>query len=307
MDLQALFFTYLKVEKGFSQATLTAYKGDISAFADFLEQENGLKLWEKDSVGAIGHRSLRNWTGSLLKAKISTRTISRKISALNSYFTFLAKRGIITANPIQKIYLPKPAKKLAVFLKESETAVLFETLTYADTFEGRRDKCILEILYGCGIRRGELLSLKWKEIDFGNQTLTIMGKGNKPRIVPFGRHVLKSMEQYKVKCLEKNLNLLGVFLVKEDGKPMYDKLVYRITKKHFMQVSALSKNGPHVLRHTYATHLLNEGADLNDIKTLLGHSSLAATQIYTHNSLSKLKNAHNLSHPRAKNQDSTTE
>lgn len=304
MDLQALYISYLKVEKGFSPATLKAYVKDVLAFAAFLEKEKELNIWDRESVVKTGHRSLRDWTGSLLKSGQTTRTVSRKISALNSYFTFLKEQKIIESNPVNRIHLPKTSRKLAVFLKEYETEVLFETLEYPETFEGIRDKCILEVLYGCGLRRSELLALKLKDIDSGSQTLTVTGKGNKQRIVPFGKHVVKSMEKYREICSANNLNLSGAFFVKKDGNPMYDKMIYRITKKYFMQTSAISNHGPHVLRHTYATHLLNAGADLNDIKTLLGHGSLAATQIYTHNSLTRLKNAHNLSHPRAKKRDS---
>ncbi len=304
MELMELYTAYLKVRRGYSDATIRAYIRDTKSFAKFILDENGTDLFDKAAVVGVGHRSLRSWTGFLLKSGNTTRTVSRKLASIKSYFECLRQHEVINANPSGRISLPKMSRKLAVFLKEHETEILLETVTYPDTFEGIRDKCILEVLYGCGLRRSELLALSWTDIDFGQQILTIKGKGNKPRIVPFTKPVLRSLEKYKEKCFKKRTNLQGAFFVKTDGTPMYDKLIYRITKKYFMQVSAIANHGPHVLRHTYATHLLNAGAGLNDIKTLLGHSSLAATQIYTHNSLTRLKNAHNLSHPRAKKRDS---
>lgn len=297
------FTDYLRIEKGYAPATQKAYLSDINALASFLQQNEGLDIYDEVSVKKVLHRSLRNWVASLMKANLSHKSICRKLAAVSIYFHFLQKTAILTQNPVSRIHLPKTEKKLPVFLKQSETENLFEQIEFPLNFEGIRDKCILEVLYGCGLRRSELIQLRLQDIDFYNKMLRVLGKGKKVRLVPFGNHVLTNLKNYQEKSNELGMNLSDTFFVKPDNKPLYDKLVYRICSKYLALVSNLSQHGSHVFRHTYATHLLDAGADLNDIKTLLGHSSLAATQIYTHNSLSKLKNVHSLAHPRAKKKE----
>lgn len=295
------FLHYLKIQRNYSKATITAYSRDLQDLAEYLLITDSKQLFEEGAVQTLEHRSLRNWVGDLATKDISHRSIKRKLAAVRAFFTYLKKKGKITHNPIASIKLPKTDSKLPVFLKEAETEILFEEVIFPETFEGARDKCLLEILYGCGLRRSEIQKLQFADIDFYTKILRISGKGNKTRIVPFGNHVYTAMEVYRQKSAELGLNLSGTFFVKIDNQALYDKLIYRIVQKYLPMASNVSRQGPHVLRHTYATHLLNAGADLNDIKELLGHSSLAATQIYTHNSISKLQNIHKMAHPRAIN------
>ncbi len=295
------FLHYLQIQRNYSKATITAYSRDLQDLAEYLLITDNKQLFEEGAVQTLEHRSLRNWVGDLAGKDISHRSIKRKLAAVRAFFTYLKKKGKITQNPIASIKLPKTDSKLPVFLKESETEILFEEVVFPETFEGARDRCLLEILYGCGLRRSEVQKLQFTDIDFYTKILRISGKGNKTRIVPFGNHVYTAMEVYRAKSAELGLNLSKTFFVKPDNQALYDKLIYRIVQKYLPMASNVARQGPHVLRHTYATHLLNAGADLNDIKELLGHSSLAATQIYTHNSISKLQNIHKMAHPRAIN------
>lgn len=295
------FLHYLNIQRNYSQATITAYSRDLQDLAEYLLLSEQKLLFEEGGIKTLEHRSLRNWVGDLAGKDISHRSIKRKLAAVRAFFSYLKKKGVIAHNPMANIKLPKTESKLPVFLKESETEILFEQVNFPDTFEGARDKCLLEILYGCGLRRSEVQKLQMADIDFYTKMLRVTGKGNKTRLVPFGNYVYTAIELYKKKSMELGLNLTGTFFVKRDNKALYDKLIYRISQQYLPMAATVSRQGPHVLRHTYATHLLNAGADLNDIKELLGHSSLAATQIYTHNSISKLQNIHKMAHPRAIN------
>lgn len=227
------------------------------------------------------------------------------MAAIRTYFQYWKKSGVAQQNPAVKIKLPPIKKKLPSFLKENETENLFENIEFPNTYQGCRDKCMLEILYGCGIRRSELILLTFQDIDFSQSVLYIYGKGKKTRIVPFGNHVKTSILNYIEAANSEGINIRETvrFFITKSQKEMYPKMIYEIVEKYLSLVSNANKKGPHTLRHTYATHLLNKGADLNDIKELLGHSSLAATQMYTHNSISKLKNIHKIAHPRAEKKE----
>lgn len=297
--LYEAFADYMKVGKGYSVTTIQAYRADLRELSIFLEEKFGLALFEEAGAKQVQHRSLRSWVATLIQAGLNPKSVCRKIAAAKAYFNFLKQEKLISQSPVSKLSLPKTGKRITTFLKETETNFLFSEINFDEDFEGARDKCIIELLYGCGLRRSELIGLQTKDFDFENRIIRITGKGNKTRIVPYGNHVAESIAAYKRACDEKNLNLCGHFLVKTDNQPLYENLVYRIAKKYIDLITNPSQHGPHVFRHTYATHLLNAGADLNDIKTLLGHGSLAATQVYTHNSLTKLKNVHALAHPRA--------
>jgi len=213
----------------------------------------------------------------------------------------LHQGGDLPANPVASLKLPRFEQKLPVFLKETETEHLFERVDFGDDFSGRRDRALLELLYGCGLRRSEIVGLRPENVDLYQRQLRIMGKGGKERIVPFGKAVAEAQQAY----LELRQQLLApdpaAFFLKADGQPLYPKLVYRLVQKYLAVVSSRTQLSPHVLRHTFATHLLDRGADLNAIKELLGHASLAATQVYTHNSISKLKSVYAQAHPRATN------
>jgi integrase/recombinase XerC len=293
------FQDYLSLEKNYSEHTVLAYVSDVGQFGEWLRKEVDLDIESASDLNGLHHRTIRTWMGDLLGDDSGKRTVARKVASLNAFFRFLQKSGKVESNPAARVKVPKADKKLPSFLKEDAISPLFEGLDYPDTFEGQRDKAILEVLYGCGLRRSELISLEHRHIDWANQTLKVMGKGRKERIVPFGSHALKAMKDYMKACDNQAVSYKLHFFAREDGNPLYPRLVHRIVEKHLQQVSSLQKKSPHVLRHTFATHLLDRGADLNAIKELLGHKSLSATQVYVHNSISKLKDVYHKAHPKA--------
>ena len=297
--MYAAFELYLKNERNFADLTIEAYRRDLESLNAFCLAQVGYSIFDNDKAASVTHQDIRKWMGSLLAAKLSPRTVVRKLSAVKSYFHFLVKKGHLSFNPAHRVRAPKIQEPLPVFLKESETQHLFETLDFPPTFEGARDRCILEILYGCGLRRSEIISLQAQDVDTHNQRLKVNGKGNKERLLPFSNSVTQSIYAYTLQRQQTGFEQHPHFFLLPSGKPLYPKLVHRVVEKHLTLVSAIQQKSPHVLRHTFATHLLDRGADLNAIKELLGHSSLASTQIYTHNSISKLKSVHQKAHPRA--------
>lgn len=290
------FLKYLEYEKRYSPNTLIAYENDLKQFSEYMESVYGIG----DTV-QTEFMHVRSWIVELMSESVSTRSINRKLSTLKSYFKYLQKREFIDTNPMQKVIAPKAGKKLPVFLNSKQTEQLFSQIEFEDSFSGIRDRLILELLYATGMRRAELIFLKISDIDFKANRLTVLGKGNKERIIPFGgalKDVLFSyIEQRKLSFPQIATNKL---ILTNKGVPVYPKLVYNTVKKYLSQVTTLDKRSPHVLRHTFATHLMDKGADLNAVKELLGHSSLAATQVYTHNSIEKLKRAYKQAHPKAK-------
>jgi len=293
------FSRYLAEEKNYSHHTCDAYLSDLQSLADFLGTEFQTPLFDPDSIARITPRMIRSWMGDLLDHGLSRRSVSRKLAAVNTYFRFLQRSGLSLNNPAASVKPPKFEKKLPAVLKESDALALFEKVEYPADFDGVRDRCVMEILYGCGLRRSELLSLQYSDIDFKNMTFRVMGKGGKERIIPFGKPALKAMKSYMDACNMEELEFRGIFLLRKNGTPCYPKMIYSIVTKAIGQVSSLSKKSPHVLRHSFATHLLNAGADLNAIKELLGHASLAATQVYLHNSIAKLQSVYEKAHPKA--------
>ncbi|MFK7970365.1 MAG: tyrosine-type recombinase/integrase [Bacteroidia bacterium] len=296
--LKQIFFQYLTAERNRSTHTVEAYRGDLESLASWLEEMHGFYLHEESSVSKIRNRHLRAWMGDLMERGYTARSVARKLSAAKSYFKFLLRRGYIDADPAQQVRSPGFDQKLPAFLKESETEKLFEGFSFPQDFEGRRDCLMMELLYGCGLRRAEIISLQWEDFDIYNRTLRVLGKRSKMRIIPFGKAVQAAAEEYKVVFQEKGLNPKGPLLQRPNGKPLYPSLVYRAVKKHLATITS-QQTSPHILRHTFATHLLDHGADLNAIKDMLGHASLSATQVYTHNSIRKLKEAHAQAHPRS--------
>jgi len=299
--LKQIFHSYLKIEKQYSPHTLEAYLMDVCSLDVFLQEEENISCFHEEEVSVVHHRMLRAWMGELFEGGLSARSVARKISSVKAYFNFLMRSGKVAVNPATRIKVPKFEKKLPAFLKEAETENLFDILEFPDDFNGIRDKCMLELLYGCGLRRAELLSLNFTDIDLYYMQILVHGKGNKERIVPFGKHVKQSLEAYMNKADELNISYSPTFFRRKNGEPVYAGLIYRQVKKYLNQVSSLAQKSPHVLRHTFATHLLDNGADLNAIKELLGHSSLASTQVYTHNSIKKLQRVYQQAHPRAAN------
>jgi integrase/recombinase XerC len=293
------FHQYLQNERQYSPHTVLAYTSDLSDFQAFLLREYELNAELPADVADVTHRMIRAWLGDLDDAKCSARTLARKRASVSAYFRWLLRTGRIENNPVKLIHSPKFEKKLPAVLQSDAIDRLFDQIDYPEGWEGSRDRCILEVFYACGLRRAELISLQYHDINFLRQTLKVMGKGRKERIIPFGKKAALAMKDYMQACERQGVNLQGVFFVKKDGNPLYPRLVHNIVTQYLQAASSLAKTSPHVLRHTFATHLLDRGADLNAIKEMLGHSSLAATQVYVHNSISKLKDVYTKAHPKA--------
>ncbi len=276
--------------------TVKAYTKDIECFSEFIEIEFGYS-----DINQINYGQIRNWIVSLVEKNISNRSINRKISSLNTYCKFLLKIGELEVNPLAKHRALKMQKKVQVPFSETEINTVLDNLIFDSSFEGFRDKLILVLFYSTGIRRIELINLKLSNVNFHNKTLKVLGKRNKERIVPLLDFTLQTMREYLAfrEDLLKIVDKEHLFLTKK-GVKIYETLVYRIINNYFSKASSKVKKSPHILRHSFATHLLNQGADLNAVKELLGHSSLAATQVYTHNSISELKKVHVKAHPRSK-------
>ena len=283
------FLNYLKFEKRYSDHTLVAYKTDLNQFISFILLE-----FEIENLKEVSHSIIRSWIANLLDSGISSRSVNRKIAALKSLFKFLLMEDFITENPTQKIVSPKNTKKLPIFLEESKMEDLYKEINFPETFEGERDKIILDVFYMTGIRLIELINLNLSDIDFQNSTLKVIGKRNKERIIPLSPILLD-----KLKKFSENNNINNTFFVNSEGGKLTPKKVYVIVNKYLSMVSSLEKKSPHVLRHTFATHMLNNGADINAIKEILGHSNLSATQVYTHNTIDRLKSIYKQAHPRA--------
>lgn len=294
-QLLTLFIDYCLHQRRYSPHTIIAYQNDIASFDEYLQAN-----FEIYSVIAVKTAMARSWLASLKEAKISSKTINRKISSVRSFFNYLLKQDIVTANPFQTITSPKIPKRLPVFLEPDATYKLLHNTTFSEGFLGLTEKLILQILYNTGMRRGELLQLMEHQIDYANNNVKVLGKGNKERLIPISNKLVSEIKMYiteKKKCYTVNEN--ATLLVNTKGKPLQAKQIYNVAKKYLAEVSTITKKSPHILRHSFATQLLNNGADLNAVKELLGHSSLAATQIYTHNSIEKLKDVYKKAHPKA--------
>ncbi|WP_439881268.1 tyrosine-type recombinase/integrase [Pontibacter sp. MBLB2868] len=290
-----LFFKYLQYEKRYSPHTLTSYHTDLGQFSQYLNQ-----VYQITDPAEANHTIIRSWILNLVQNNIKPRSINRKIACLRSYYRFLLAQQRIESNPMLRIKAPKVSKKLPAFVAEEPFNNLLDTFTFEENFEGQRDRLILEFLYGTGIRLAELIGIADNDINMHAKTVRVLGKGNKERIVPINDSLLSSIEVYqKHKKSEYPDNNSEKLLVTNKARPLYPKFVYRVVKKYISLITTSENNSPHVLRHSFATHLLNKGADLNAIKDLLGHSSLAATQVYTHNSIEKLKSIFEKAHPKA--------
>ncbi|MDG5489917.1 tyrosine-type recombinase/integrase [Psychroserpens sp. SPM9] len=290
------FSDYLLLEKNYSQLTLKAYISDLEAFKEFISSE-----FQSDSIEQVNYQQIRNWIVSLVQSGITNRSINRKVSSLNTYYKFLLKTKTIKVNPLNKHKALKVSKKIQVPFSEEELQQVIEALHAATDFEGIRNRLIIELFYATGIRRIELVHLKLSDVDLSNKTLKVLGKRNKERFIPLIDSVCETINDYldKRNDLETIRDTSYLFLTQK-GVKIYETLVYRIINNYFSKVSAKVKRSPHILRHSFATHLLNQGANLNAVKELLGHSSLAATQVYTHNSIAELKKVYTNAHPRSK-------
>ena len=289
------FLDYLKYEKRYSVHTLISYQNDLIDFIDFLEtQFGGVSLKE------VTHTYVRSWLASIKDNGLGSRSINRKISSLNSFFKYHLRTGKIEASPMVKVISPKAGKRLPVFVSEEDTRKLVEAINRsADDWKSLNTKMLIIIFYATGMRLSELINLREKQVDFSKSQVKVLGKGNKERIIPVSKEVvemIKSYQQLKKKDFGKTDDTL---LVTEKGKKMYPRYAWLLVNQVLGQASTLDKKSPHVFRHTFATHLMNNGANLNAVKELLGHSSLASTQVYTHNTIEKLKDVYRKAHPKA--------
>lgn len=282
----------MQYEKNFSKHTITSYQGDIEQFAAYLKH-----TYEIDKPEEATATIIRSWMAELMQEKISARTVIRKASALRTFYRFLLREGIIKANPMAKVNTPKTPSRLPVFVAKNDIDKLFRSIPFPDDFNGLRDRLILEMFYATGIRLSELLTLKDSDVNIYNLTIKVFGKRSKERIIPITPLLKEYIEAYR-REKNKNGSKSEFFFITEKGEPLYEKQVYLIVHNYLGMVTTLQKKSPHVLRHTFATHILDNGADINAIKELLGHANLSATQVYTHNTLEKLKRVYKQAHPR---------
>jgi integrase/recombinase XerC len=290
------FIDHLKFEKRYSAHTIRSYRDDLESFSTFTKNEYG-----GVAMGEISPAIVRSWLAGLKDGGLSSRSINRKISALKSWYKYLIRVGAAEQSPMGAILSPKARKRLPAYVEQKDMAkLLFDKVDFSEGWEGRTQKLLLLILYHTGMRLSELVGLREGQLDFGNRTIKVLGKGNKERVIPADGMLLAAIKEYQEK---KRLELEGadtvVLLVNRKGRRLYPRYVYRVVHDYLAQVTTIDQKSPHVLRHTFATHLMNEGAELNSVKELLGHSSLAATQIYTHNSIEKLKEIYKKAHPKA--------
>lgn len=291
------FVSYVSKEKRFSQHTVTAYSNDLQQFINYLQ--DGLEI---KSITEVDHHDIRSWIISILEdEKLQAVSVNRKISCLRSFYKYLVRNELVAKNPMERISSLKTKKKLPLFLEQAQMENLLDQMEFGDDFSGVRDKLIVELLYCTGMRRAELIGLKSSNVNFHKGELKVLGKRNKERIIPLSNSVLAVIEDYET-LRKQHLSqpIQDEFLLLNDhGKQMSDGFVYRKVNRYLRLVTTIEKKSPHILRHTFATHMLNNGADLNAIKELLGHANLSATQVYTHNSIEKLTQIYKQAHPRA--------
>jgi integrase/recombinase XerC len=290
------FIQYIKFEKRYSPHTVSAYQSDLDQFFKFLNHPDQTVSHPKE----ISYQDIRNWMVHLMD-DMTARSVNRKIATLRKYFKFLLREGLITDNPTSKIQSPKNIKHLPIVVEDAKlSAMLNDGEVFSDDFEGVRDKLIIETLFGTGIRLAELVNLKEQDINTYEGTIKVLGKRNKERIIPINHELKLLLEKYLDLKKNQNFNNNSVMLiVTNKGADVYPKFIYLVVQKYLSNISTQNKKSPHVLRHTFATSLLNRGADLNAIKELLGHANLSATQVYTHNSVERLKSIYKQAHPKA--------
>lgn len=286
------FLKYLQFEKRLSSHTVLAYEKDLKQLQSFLTES-----FEIEELKNCNHAQLRSWIVQLIEAGYSPKTVNRKIATLKSFYKFLNAREFIESNPASRLNPLKVEKPLPVFVRESEIDVLLDQVSFSEDHSGLRDRLILELLYNTGIRLSELIGLKKTDVNFFQRNLKVLGKRNKERVIPINDFIVKLIKEYNANTPDEFQD--DHLLTTDGGSQLYPMFVYRTVKKYLDLVTTQSKKSPHVLRHTFATHLLNRGADLNAVKDLLGHTSLAATQVYTHNSMDKLKSVFDQAHPKA--------
>ena len=287
------FLIYLQAEKRYASHTIKAYKNDLDQFHAFCQEHEheGMDLY---------YKTIRSWVVKLMDAGYNPRTVHRKLTSLKTYCKYLIRLGELDANPLDRVLKPKLNKRIPSFVDEKNMNTLLDTYDFGNDFTGSRNRLIIDLLYQTGMRRSELIGLKTGSVNKEGKSIKVKGKRDKERIIPLNQDLVKAIDDY----LEYRCNVLtdideDHLIITEKGRPAYNKLIYRVVNKYLALVTTLDKKSPHVLRHTFATHMLNSGADLNAIKELLGHANLSATQVYTHNTFKKLKYIYNQAHPRA--------
>ena len=298
INLEAIgqpFIDYLKFEKRYSEHTIRAYRDDLEQFFKYLESE-----YPQLSLEEISSVLVRSWIVSLWDKKITARSIRRKLSVLKSFFKFQLQKGFLEQSPMTGVIVPKIGKKLPVYVEQKDIHTLFSHVEFPDSWKGETDRLLLSIFYQTGMRLSELVNLKESQVNFGSGTIKVLGKGNKERIIPISPEMSAQVRKYGLeKRRQFEAPVSEFLLVDKKGRKLYPKYAYLTVKKYLAEITTVDKKSPHVLRHTFATHLMNAGADLASVKELLGHSSLAATQVYTHNTIEKLKDIYKKSHPKA--------
>jgi len=288
------FLQYIKYIKHYSPNTVLSYQKDLEQFFCF----SGFDAGSEES--AVNAQHIREWMVHLMETGNTTRTTNRKISALKRYFGYLLKEGIISSNPAKRVLTPKMDRKLPVFVSEDHMDNLLDQVEFGEDYAGFRNRVLIETFYNTGMRLSELVNLQIGDIDFGQQTVKVLGKRNKERIIPLSPVFFELLQEYLIARSKEFPGLQAEYLfLTTSGKKIYPRLVYRIVHRFLTMVTTVDKKSPHVLRHTFATHMLNKGADLNAIKELLGHANLSATEVYTHNTFEKLKSVYKQAHPRA--------
>jgi integrase/recombinase XerC len=289
------FIDYLKFEKRYSQHTIISYQTDLTSFFDYIVVQYG-----ETPLNQVSHTYIRSWLASLKDEGITSKTVNRKISTLKSFFKYQIKTAVLKQSPMTKVVTPKNEKRLPNFIKEQDIDKILDEDRFADNWQGKTDRLLITLLYNTGLRRSELINLKRSQINYSAHTLKVLGKGNKERVLPVSPNLIECIKKY---LEDRRIEFPGldtdVLLVDKKGRTLNPRQVYSSVKEHLNGLVTIEKRSPHVLRHTFATHLMNNGADLNAVKELLGHSSLAATQVYTHNTIEKLKNIYNKAHPKA--------
>ncbi len=297
------FFRYLSLERRMSPHTITAYRNDIQQFIAHCTEQQCLS-----SVTELRHLHIRSWIVSFIESGQSPRSVNRRLSCLKTYFKYLRKRGFLETDPMKKVIAPKTGKRLPVVVQEHQMLSLFTHIEFGADYGGQMHRLLLEILYSTGMRRSEVSSLKINDIDLGRMVFRVSGKGNKQRMLPFAHYLAKLLEAF-IKMRSETFpgtDQPWLFLNRK-GEQLSPESIYHIVRKHLSAVTTIEQRSPHVLRHSFATHLSNNGADLNAIKELLGHSNLAATQIYMHNSIERLQKVYEQAHPKgAEEEDPTT-
>ena len=293
MALTQNFLDYLALEKRYSLHTVKAYKADLTLLSDYLDEIYST------SIDKANHSMIRSWLVNELNRGNTPRTVNRKITTLKSFFKFAQKEGAVKINPTLRLKSAKTSKGIPSFVTVDEMNKLLDEKEFSDDYEGKRDRLIVEIFYSTGIRLSELINIKIKDIDFSKKQLKVLGKRNKERIIPLTQELITSLEKFLEIRNSMKTKFNSYLLLTEKGRKLNPSLVYKTMNKLISSVTSLKKTSPHILRHTFATHMLNSGADLNIIKELLGHASLSATEVYTHNSIEKLKKVFNNAHPRA--------